>query len=356
MDLELIIEEERLAPAVGQELTKEELQGEKDVREEENLEIENEITTHDSVFLGKSALSNTGEDLVRNYLQGISKYPLFKGSEEIEWAKKAAEGSDFARGKLVLHNLRLVVSIAKKYLNKGLSFLDLIQEGNLGLIRASEKFDYTKGYKFSTYATWWVRQGITRSLSDKSRTIRVPVHMVETMHKIKRLVRDHSVRTGHLLTVPELAKLLNEPEKKVGDAVSCISTFRGQSGTVSLDQDVDGKSRNPTFLGDLIEDINATKVIERQEKTEFMNSLIRTAKLSDREFEVLKYRNGLITGLVQTLAETATYIQLYDQERSLEPVPKLSIEALRKVEKDAVKRVREICKVKGIKLSHYYLD
>ena len=175
---------------------------------QEFRDIENEVEQHESAEDMEKMLAQEGlaiDDPVRMYLKEIGKVPLLEGEKEFELAKKMSEGDEQAKDELVQANLRLVVSIAKRYVGKGMFFLDLIQEGNLGLMKAVEKFDYTKGYKFSTYATWWIRQAITRSIADQARTIRIPVHMVETIHKVSRVSRQLLQELGHEASADEIA-------------------------------------------------------------------------------------------------------------------------------------------------------
>ena len=186
------------------------------------------------------------EDSVRLYLREIGRIQLLKPDEEIELARKILQGDMMAKRKLVQANLRLVVSIAKKYIGRGLSFLDLIQEGNLGLIRASEKFDHERGYKFSTYATWWIRQAITRALADKSRTIRVPVHMVETINKLKKVTRQLAQELNRKPTEQELAKAMDVSIFKLHEII------KAAKDPISLETPI-GKEED-SRLGDFIED------------------------------------------------------------------------------------------------------
>lgn len=186
------------------------------------------------------------EDSVRLYLREIGRIQLLKPDEEIELARKILQGDMIAKRKLVQANLRLVVSIAKKYIGRGLSFLDLIQEGNLGLIRASEKFDHERGYKFSTYATWWIRQAITRALADKSRTIRVPVHMVETINKLKKVTRQLAQELNRKPTEQELAKSMDVSLVKLHEIIKAAKE------PISLETPI-GKEED-SRLGDFIED------------------------------------------------------------------------------------------------------
>ncbi|MBT6843627.1 MAG: sigma-70 family RNA polymerase sigma factor, partial [Candidatus Melainabacteria bacterium] len=231
-----------------------------------------------------SVKSDGAEDSIKLYLKEIGRISLLTAQQEIQLAREIEKGGstgDEAKRQLVQANLRLVVSIAKKYLNRGLSFLDLIQEGNLGLIRAAEKFDHEKGYKFSTYATWWIRQGITRSLADKSRTIRVPVHMVETINRYKRVSRQLSLELGRKPSDQELGWALGVTQKKLKEIMNANKT------PVSLETPL-GKEEDST-LSDFIADDNGSRPditsTERMLKTHIKDLLV---DLLPRDAEVLK--------------------------------------------------------------------
>ncbi|MBP6594198.1 MAG: sigma-70 family RNA polymerase sigma factor, partial [Candidatus Obscuribacter sp.] len=236
------------------------------------------------------------EDSVRLYLREIGRIQLLKPDEEIELARKILQGDMMAKRKLVQANLRLVVSIAKKYIGRGLSFLDLIQEGNLGLIRASEKFDHERGYKFSTYATWWIRQAITRALADKSRTIRVPVHMVETINKLKKVTRQLAQELNRKPTEQELAKAMDVSIVKLHEIIKAAKE------PISLETPI-GKEED-SRLGDFIEDAETdrpettvTHELLRQDLAKMLN------ELTPRERDVLRLRFGLDDGRQRTLEE-----------------------------------------------------
>lgn len=262
------------------------------------------------------------DDSIRLYLREIGRIHLLNADEEIELARRIAKsGEDGARAKrqLVQANLRLVVSIAKKYLNRGLPFLDLIQEGNLGLIRAAEKFDPERGYKFSTYATWWIRQGITRALADKSRTIRVPVHMVETINKFKKITRELSQGLNRRPTENELAVALDVSAQKVKEIVAANRT------PVSLETPL-GKEED-SRLGDFISDVesarpdsSATDELLRKDIEHVLGSLL------PREREVIRLRYGLDDGRERTLEEVG---QLFGITR--ERVRQIEFKAMRKL-------------------------
>jgi RNA polymerase primary sigma factor len=238
-------------------------------------------------------------DPVHAYLKAIGAIPLLKADEELRIAKAMGEPGEEgqrARGRMIEANLRLVVSVAKKYLGRGLSFLDLIQEGNLGLIRAVEKFDYTRGYKFSTYATWWIRQAITRALADKARTIRIPVHLVETINRLRAISQRLTQRLGRKPTDEEVAAEANVTVEKIADIKKIVKD------TISLETPI-GKEED-SRLGDFIIDREApgpaTAVASLLLQEEIRTLL---ASLSDRERQVVELRFGIADGNVHTLEE-----------------------------------------------------
>lgn len=259
------------------------------------------------------------EDPVRMYLKEIGKVPLLTSDEEIELAKRMEAGDDLARARLAEANLRLVVSIAKKYLGRGLLFLDLIQEGNLGLIKAVEKFDYKKGYKFSTYATWWIRQAITRAIADQARTIRIPVHMVETINKVTRISRQMTQELGREPSVEEIAIEMNLTEERVREILKVAQE------PVSLESPV-GEEED-SHLGDFIQDDNimapaeaATLMLLKEQLEEAMSAL------TDREKEVLKMRFGLNEAQPLTLEQVGKYFNV-----TRERIRQIEAKALRKL-------------------------
>jgi RNA polymerase primary sigma factor len=271
-------------------------------------------------------------DVVKMYLKEIGKVSLLKTKEEKELAKSVYEGDKVAKQKLIDANLRLVVSIAKKYIGRGMAFLDLIQEGNIGLIRASEKFDYRKGYKFSTYATWWIRQAITRAISDQSRTIRIPVHLGETMSKLRKASRFLMQEKGRKPTEEEIALHMDLPVEKVREI------FKSSLTPVSLETPI-GDESDSSKLGDFVKDAKTLS----PEGTLFKSSL-RTdldhilSELSERERMVIKLRFGLVDDRPRTLEEVG---KVYDVTR----------ERIRQIEAKALKKLRHPSRLK--KLSGY---
>ena len=236
------------------------------------------------------------DDPVRMYLKEIGRIPLLTPEEEVELAKQMEKGDYAAKRRLVEANLRLVVSIAKRYVGRGMLFLDLIQEGNLGLIKAVEKFDYRKGYKFSTYATWWIRQAITRAIADQARTIRIPVHMVETINKLIRVSRQLLQELGREPTPDEIAKEMDISEEKVREIMKIAQE------PVSLETPI-GEEED-SHLGDFIEDQEAQAPAEEASFTllrEQLNEVLQT--LTEREQRVLRLRFGLDDGRARTLEE-----------------------------------------------------
>ncbi len=262
------------------------------------------------------------DDPVRMYLREIGRIPLLTADQEIELARKIEKGGTegaFAKGRLVRANLRLVVSIAKKYVGRGILFLDLIQEGNLGLMRAAEKFDHERGFKFSTYATWWIRQAITRAIADQARTIRIPVHMVETINKLKKMTRKLAQDKGRKPTEEEIAESMEISVSKLREIVKVAQE------PISLETPI-GKEED-SRLGDFIEDRDAetpassvTQELLREDIIEVM------AGLSPRERDVLRLRFGLEDGRQRTLEEVG---QLFGVTR--ERIRQIEAKALRKL-------------------------
>lgn len=264
--------------------------------DEEDMD-EEEAETVDLSNIDLSVPDNVAiDDPVRMYLKEIGKVPLLSADEEVELAKKMAEGDPQAKDKLVEANLRLVVSIAKKYVGRGMQFLDLIQEGNLGLIKAVDKFDYTKGYKFSTYATWWIRQAITRSIADQARTIRIPVHMVETINRLIRTQRQMVQKLGREPFPEELAKEMKISVERVQEIMKISQE------PVSLETPI-GEEED-SHIGDFVRDDNIPTPAEAASdmmRDEQIREVIAT--LTEREQRVLKLRFGMVDGRCRTLEE-----------------------------------------------------
>lgn len=259
------------------------------------------------------------EDPVRMYLKEIGRIPLLSSEEEIELAKRMEEGDEEAKKKLSEANLRLTVSIAKRYSGRGMQFLDLIQEGNLGLIKAVEKFDYRKGYKFSTYATWWIRQSITRAIADQARTIRIPVHMVETMNRVNRTSRRLLQEYGREPTPKEIAEAMNMPVERVLE-ISKIS-----QEPVSLETPI-GEEED-SHLGDFIQDEHIPVPADEAAHTLLREQLEKVMDtLSEREQKVLALRFGLEDGKPHTLEEVGREFQV-----TRERIRQIEAKALRKL-------------------------
>ena len=259
------------------------------------------------------------EDPVRMYLKEIGKVPLLSAEEEIELAKKMEQGDENAKKRLAEANLRLVVSIAKRYVGRGMLFLDLIQEGNLGLIKAVEKFDYRKGYKFSTYATWWIRQAITRAIADQARTIRIPVHMVETINKLIRVSRQLLQELGREPTPEEIAEEMDMP----GDRVREILKISQEP--VSLETPI-GEEED-SHLGDFIQDDNVPVPADAAAFTLLKEQLVEVlGTLTEREQKVLRLRFGLDDGRARTLEEVGKEFNV-----TRERIRQIEAKALRKL-------------------------
>ena len=259
------------------------------------------------------------EDPVRMYLKEIGKVPLLSAEEEIELAKRMENGDQAAKKRLAEANLRLVVSIAKRYVGRGMLFLDLIQEGNLGLIKAVEKFDYTKGYKFSTYATWWIRQAITRAIADQARTIRIPVHMVETINKLIRVSRQLLQELGREPTPEEIAEEMNMPVERVREILKISQE------PVSLETPI-GEEED-SHLGDFIQDDNVPVPADAAAFTLLKEQLVEVlSTLTEREQKVLRLRFGLDDGRARTLEEVGKEFSV-----TRERIRQIEAKALRKL-------------------------
>ena len=292
-----------------------------DGEEEEPIDVDNlDLSIPDGVSL---------DDPVRMYLKEIGKVPLLSPEEEIELAKRMELGDENARKRLAEANLRLVVSIAKRYVGRGMQFLDLIQEGNLGLIKAVEKYDYSKGFKFSTYATWWIRQAITRAIADQARTIRIPVHMVETINRLIRTSRQLLQELGREPTPEEIAEKMEMPVERVREIMKI------SQDPVSLETPI-GEEED-SHLGDFIQDDEASQRAEEASYTLLREQLEEVLKtLTPREEEVLRMRFGLIDGKPHTLEEVG---KKFDVTR----------ERIRQIESKALRKLRHPSRSKKLR-------
>ncbi len=309
---------------MGVDVLKDDFDEEPDVEELEKVE---DIKVEDINTMNFDGINV--DDPVRMYLREIGKIPLLSFDEELELAKKVIEGDEDAKQKLAESNLRLVVSIAKKYVGRGMLFLDLIQEGNMGLIKAVEKFDYTKGYKFSTYATWWIRQAITRAIADQARTIRIPVHMVETINKLIRTSRHLLQQLGREPTPEEIAQEMEIPVEKV------MEIQKIAQDPVSLETPIG--EEDDSHLGDFIQDEDspapqdsAAYTLLKEQLEEVMNTL------TPREAKVLKLRFGLEDGRARTLEEVGREFQV-------------TRERIRQIEAKALRKLRHPSRSKKLK-------
>ena len=269
------------------------------------------------------------DDPVKVYLKEIGRVPLLTPEEETALAMRIIDGDNAAKKRLSEANLRLVVSIAKRYVGRGMQFLDLIQEGNLGLIKAVEKFDYTKGFKFSTYATWWIRQAITRAIADQARTIRIPVHMVETINKVKKASSQLLHKNGHEPTAEEIAEELNMPVDRIREIM------RVAQEPVSLETPI-GEEED-SHLGDFIEDVDAPAPADAASHTLLKEQLEEVLQsLTEREAKVLRLRFGLEDGRPRTLEEVG---KEFDVTR----------ERIRQIEAKALRKLRHPSRSKKLK-------
>ena len=297
----------------------------------ENLELEEieEVTEEELSNTDAYVDSLTIDDPVRMYLKEIGRVPLLSPDEEVDLAKRMSDGDQEAKNRMTESNLRLVVSIAKRYVGRGMQFLDLIQEGNLGLIKAVDKFDYTKGYKFSTYATWWIRQAITRAIADQARTIRIPVHMVETINKVIRVSRQLLQELGHDPTAEEIAEEMNMPVDKVRDILKIAQE------PVSRETPIGEEEDSP--LGDFIPDEEASEPAEaasfallREQLDEVLDTL------TPREKKVLELRFGMTDGRTRTLEEVGKEFNV-------------TRERIRQIEAKALRKLRHPSRSKKLK-------
>ena len=293
-----------------------------DISQSEMTEIENEVEKFDTSESMERILEQEGlaiDDPVRMYLKEIGKVPLLDAEEEKELARRMADGNEYAKNKLIEANLRLVVSIAKRYVGKGMFFLDLIQEGNLGLMKAVEKFDYQKGYKFSTYATWWIRQAITRAIADQARTIRIPVHMVETIHKVSRYSRQMLQELGREATADEIGEKMGMTADKVREIMKIAQD------PVSLETPI-GEEED-SHLGDFIPDEDTPAPADAASATILREVIERELHtLTPREEHVIKLRFGLYDGRTRTLEEVGKEFDI-----TRERIRQIEAKALRKL-------------------------
>lgn len=299
----------------------EEIQAEND---EDNISIEEPKTQ-------ESLSSVNSDDSVKIYLQQIGKIPLLSGDEELKIAKEIYETqSEVARKVLINANLRLVVSIAKKYIGRGLSFLDLIQEGNLGLIKATEKFDYTKGYKFSTYATWWIQQSITRAIADKARIIRLPIHLIESINKIKKTTLDLTTELGR---IPNKQEIADKMEISVAKLTSIIKSTQS---TISIDTPTGQKDDSNKIIDYIVDEstLAPETLVSQESLLDDIKGMLE--QLSQKERDVLILRFGLNNnGNKKTLDEIGT---IYGVSR----------ERIRQIENRAISKLKKLCKNKNL--------
>ncbi len=269
---------------------------------------------------GPEMYDNTSlKDPIKMYLREIGKIPLLTPSQERDLARRAQLGDKKSREKLITANLRLVVSIAKRYIGRGLPFLDLIQEGNIGLLKAVEKFDWRKGYKFSTYATWWIRQAITRAIADQARTIRIPVHMVETINKLNKIVNEYYREHGRQPTIEELAKLMDKPPEKIEEIMEAAKEITSLEAPIGDD---DGST-----VGESVPDESVRSPIKEAMRTLIKEEVERILDtLGPREAMVLKMRYGLLDGKAKTLEEVGQYFNV-----TRERIRQIEVKALRKL-------------------------
>ena len=285
----------------------------------DELEEIDEVTEEEIAEADSMVDSYSTDDPVRMYLKEIGKVSLLTQEEEIELAVRMSQGDEEAKRRMAEANLRLVVSIAKRYVGRGMLFLDLIQEGNLGLIKAVEKFDYTKGYKFSTYATWWIRQAITRAIADQARTIRIPVHMVETINKVIRVCRQLLQELGHDPSAEEIAAEMNMPVDKVRDILKIAQE------PVSLETPI-GEEED-SHLGDFIPDEDASEPSEAASFSLLKEQLMEVLDtLTPREKKVLELRFGIVDGRTRTLEEVGKEFNV-----TRERIRQIEAKALRKL-------------------------
>ncbi len=303
---------------------------EDDIQESEfNLEISDDdiASAIEEPKLPETQNSAAADDSVKIYLQQIGKIKLLSSDEELEVAKRIKEqNSENDKKILVNANLRLVVSIAKKYIGRGLSFLDLIQEGNMGLMRAAEKFDYSKGYKFSTYATWWIQQAITRAIADKSRLIRLPVHMIETLSRIKKISTDLTIENGAAPTKEEIAYKIGIPVQKL------TALIESAQGTISMESPANQKDENTKLSDFIVDETTLSPDTKVTQDNLFCDIKKMLNHLSEKERNVLIMRYGLDdNGEKKTLEEIGTYYGV-------------SRERIRQIENRAMSKLKKLCR------------
>jgi len=307
--------------AEGIEIIEGDVEEEKDSLNEseyENEEIEElfsdtELQMYDNISLG---------DPIKIYLKEISKVELLSPSRERQLARRAQKGDQKARDELIKANLRLVISIAKRYTGRGLTFLDLIQEGNIGLIKAVDKFDWRKGFKFSTYATWWIRQAITRSIADQARTIRIPVHLVETINRMNKVIRDYLQENGDYPSARELAEILDKPEDKINEILISAKDVLSLNSPISSSNGDDEESETGDFIStdETTPEEEAQKMIMKERLEEVLDTL------NSKEALVLKMRYGFLDGKQKTLEEVGQFFNV-----TRERIRQIETKALRKL-------------------------
>ncbi len=298
-----------------------------------NILVDDEdlMTAVEEPKLPETQNSAIADDSVKIYLQQIGKIKLLSNEEELQVAKKIKEeNSEEAKKQLVNANLRLVVSIAKKYIGRGLSFLDLIQEGNMGLMRAAEKFDYSKGYKFSTYATWWIQQAITRAIADKSRLIRLPVHMIETLSKIKKISMDLTIENGTAPTKEEIAYKIGMNPQKLS------ALIESAQGTISMESPANQKDENTKLSDFIVDETTLSPDTKVTQDNLFCDIKKMLNHLSEKERNVLIMRYGLDdNGEKKTLEEIGSYYGV-------------SRERIRQIENRAMSKLKKLCRNNNI--------
>ena len=293
----------------------EEIEENNDDDQEDMLEVygDFELKMYDNISLG---------DPIKIYLKEISKVNLLTPARERQLARRAQKNDRKARDELIRANLRLVISIAKRYTGRGLSFLDLIQEGNIGLIKAVKKFDWKKGFKFSTYATWWIRQAITRAIADQARTIRIPVHMVETINKMNKIIREHLQEFGEYPTAEELSKKMDKPVEKVNEILMSAKDIISLNSPISSGNGDDDESETGDFIGS--EDMTPEEVAQQMILKEKLEEVLDT--LHPKEALVLKMRYGFLDGKQKTLEEVGQFFNV-----TRERIRQIETKALRKL-------------------------